>query len=47
MAMSAKSLRAQLQLLAVQTGTRVFCPAYRLAPEAPCPAAVEDALESY
>ena len=33
--------------LAVQSGTRVFCAAYRLAPEAPFPAAVEDALEAY
>lgn len=34
-------------LLASYTGTRVFCPAYRLAPEHRFPAAVEDALESY
>lgn len=34
-------------ILAVQTGTKVFCAAYRLAPEDPFPAAVEDALEAY
>ena len=34
-------------MLCDQTGTRVFCAAYRLAPEAPFPAAVEDALEAY
>lgn len=28
-------------------GVRVFCAAYRLSPEAPFPAAVEDALEAY
>lgn len=33
--------------LADQCGARVFCAAYRLAPEYPYPAAVEDALESY
>ena len=34
-------------LLAVQTGTRVFCPAYRLAPENPFPAALDDAVSAY
>ncbi len=34
-------------VLAVHTGTRVFCAAYRLAPEDPFPAAVEDAVEAY
>ena len=33
--------------LAVQCGVTVFCAAYRLAPENPYPAALEDALESY
>ena len=33
--------------LAVECGIRVFCPAYRLAPENPFPAAIEDALTAY
>ncbi len=33
--------------LAADYGSRVFCPAYRLAPENPYPAALEDALEAY
>lgn len=33
--------------LADECGARVFCPAYRLAPEARFPAAVEDAVVSY
>lgn len=34
-------------VLAVQCGVRVFCAAYRLAPEDPYPAALEDTLEAY
>ena len=34
-------------MLAHKSGTRVFCAAYRLAPESPFPAALDDALESY
>lgn len=34
-------------MLAVESGTRVFVPAYRLAPECPFPAALEDALQAY
>ncbi|MDP4132497.1 MAG: alpha/beta hydrolase [Bacillota bacterium] len=33
--------------LSAKNGIRVFCPAYRLAPENPFPAALEDALCSY
>lgn len=34
-------------MLAERIGTRVFCCAYRLAPEHPFPAALEDAMEAY
>lgn len=34
-------------VLAERFGARVFCPAYRLAPEYPFPAALEDALTAY
>ena len=35
------------EVLAAETGAVTVCPAYRLAPEAPFPAALEDALSAY
>lgn len=34
-------------ILAHETGQRIYAPYYRLAPEHPCPAALEDALATY
>ena len=34
-------------ILASQTGMRVYCPAYRLAPENKCPDAVKDCVKAY
>ncbi len=44
---SVQSHRALLERLAIAAGCRVLAPNYRLAPEAPFPAAVEDACAAY
>ncbi len=44
---SVQSHRPLLERLALATGGRVLAPDYRLAPEAPFPAAVEDACAAY